>query len=57
MAGLKKLVKEKKCNQCKNIVRTRLKLLYINLRSWAKINRKETKSLGLRIDSLKLRRK
>ena len=46
-----------KCNQCKEKVRTRSKLLSIELKKWAVVNRRETQSLRKLIDSLKLRMK
>ena len=46
-----------KCNQCKLIVRTRLKLLNVKLKNWNKINKREVKSLDQLINGLKLRMK
>ena len=52
-----KVTRSMKCNQCKEIIRTRQKLLDVELKAWMKVNRRETQSLRKLIDSLRLRMK
>ena len=40
-----KVMRTMKCNQCKEIIRTRQKLLDLELKTWMQISRRETQSL------------